>query len=101
MSFNLRSAFSLLGAVGIFICLLLFLYFPAVPKSFLGWAALIFVGLPIWFFLEWLGWVVLGSRFFSQLPRWARIVVAVPVVAALMVLAAFLGQFVQRLVLST
>lgn len=100
MPLSLRSSLSLLGLVGLLACALLVVYFPAVPKSFLGWAALFLVGLPAWFALEWVGTVVLGSRFFARLSRPMRILLAVPAVAAIMALAVIVVQSVQRLVAS-
>lgn len=97
MSSNLRSALSLLGLVGLLACVLLLAYFPAVPKSLLGWVALFLAGLPAWFALEWLGTAVFGSQFFTRLSRPIRIVLAVPALSAIMVLAGIVGQFVQRL----
>ena len=98
MSSNLRNTLLLLGLVGLLTCSLLFAYFPAVPKSLLGWVALFLVGLPAWFALEWVGTTVLGSQFFARLSRPMRILLAVPVLAAIMVLAVVVGQFAQRLV---
>ena len=97
---RLRSALSLLGLAGMLLCALLFIYFPAVPKSALGWLALVLLGLPVRFLLEWLGEVVLGSRFFARKSSTVRIVFAVPVAAALMVLAVVLVGLVQRIILS-
>lgn len=98
MSSKLRSSLSLLGLVGLAACALLFAYFPAVPRSLLGWMALFLVGLPAWFALEWVVTTVLGSQFFARLSRPMRILLAVPALAAIMVLAVMVGQFVQRLV---
>jgi hypothetical protein len=100
MSLNLRSSLSLLGLVGLVACALVVVYFPAVPKSLLGWLVLFLVGLPVWFALEWVGTTVLGSQFFSRLSRPMRILLAVPALAAIMVLAVVVGQFVQHLVAS-
>lgn len=100
MSSNLRSSLSLLALVGLVACALLFAYFPAVPRSLLGWVALFLVGLPAWLALEWVGTAVLGSQFFARLSRPMRILLAVPALAAIMVLAVVVGQFVQRLVVS-
>lgn len=100
MSSNLRSSLLLLGLVGLVACALLFAYFPAVPRSLLGWVALFLVGLPSWFALEWVGTTVLGSQFFARLSRPMRILLAVPAVAAIMVLAVIVVRFVQRLVVS-
>ena len=100
MSSNLRSSLLLLGLVGLVACALLFAYFPPVPRSLLGWVALCLVGLPSWFALEWVGTTVLGSQFFARLSRPMRILLAVPAVAAIMVLAVIVVRFVQRLVVS-
>ena len=100
MSSSLRSFLSLLGLVGLLACALVFAYFPAVPRSLLGWVALFLVGLPAWFALEWVGTTVLGLPFFTRLSSPMRILLAVPALVAIMVLAVVLGQFVQRLVVS-
>lgn len=100
MSSNLKSSLLLLGLVGILACALLLLYFPAVPKQFLGWVALLLIGFPAWLGLEWAGTTVLGSQFFARLSHPMRILLAVPAVAAIMVLAVVVGQFVQRLAVS-
>lgn len=94
----LRNLILVTGTIGLFVCALLFIYYPTVPRSVLGWLALAFVGLPVWFFLEWLGKVVLGMPFFAQLSSPARILVAIPFVIALGVLGIFLVQVVQKLV---
>lgn len=98
MSTNLRNSLSLLSLAGLLACALLLVYFPAVPKSLLGWVALFLVGLPSWFALEWVGTTVLGSQFFARLSRPTRILLAVPALTAIMVLAVVIAQFVQRLV---
>ena len=97
---NLRSSLAALGVVGFLVCALLVIYFPAVPKSALGWLALVFLGSPVWLFLEWLGEVALRSRYFAGKSSAVRIVLAVPVVAVLMVIAVLLIGFVQRVVSS-
>jgi hypothetical protein len=98
MKLNLRSSPSLLGVAAVFVCALLIAYFPAVPKSFLGWAALLFVGLPVWFFLEWFGGVVLQSQFFSRLPSIWRVLIAIPVLILLMFVAVLLVKLVRQLI---
>ena len=100
MSSSLRSFLSLLGLVGLLACALLFAYFPAVPRSVLGWVVSFLVGLPSWFALEWVGTTVLGSQFFARLSRPMRILLAVPALATIMILAVVVGQFFQRLVVS-
>ena len=91
---------SVLGVAGLLVCTLLFIYFPAVPRTVLGWVALVFLGLPVWFLLEWLGEMALGGRFMSRKSSAARIAIAVPVVAALIVLAIVLVGLVQRVIVS-
>lgn len=98
MPLILRTFFILLGLVSVLVCALLFIYFPAVPQSFLGWTALLVVGFPAWFALEWLGTTVLESQFFARLSRPIRILLAVPAFATVMVLAVVVIQLVQRVV---
>lgn len=68
---------------------LLWMYYPVIPKSVLGWVSLFVIGIPSWFFLEWLGDRVLGARFFTRMSSAARIALGVPVLILLMVIAAF------------
>lgn len=97
---KLRNVLSILGIAGFLLCALLFIYYPAVPRSVLGWLALVILGLPVWLLFEWLGEVVLGSRLFARKSSVVRIALAVPVVAALMGLGIVLAGFVQRVVSS-
>ena|SRR5207302_11422027 len=101
MAFNgdqARSIAIVLGVVVLVTCMLLYLYFPAVPHSLVGWAALFVIGIPTWFFLERLGEVTLGSSFFAKLSSTARIAVAIPIVIALMVVGGLLVHFGQRVI---
>src|SRR6185295_192403 len=68
---------------------LLWMYYPVIPKTVLGWVSLFVIGIPSWFFLEWLGDRVLGSRFFTRLSSAARIALGIPVLILLIVVAAF------------
>jgi hypothetical protein len=77
------------------LCCLLLMFFPAVPRSPLGWAALVGLGIPLWVILEWLGHIVLGSRFYARRSSFGRVLFAVPAVAILMVIAAVLIRLVQ------
>ena len=98
MKMNLRSLLSLFGIAAVLVCALLFIYFPAIPKSILGWATLVFVGVPVWFFLEWLGSAVFQLKFFSRLSSTLRVLIAIPILILLMVVAVFLIKLVQRLI---
>lgn len=76
----------------------LFIYYPAFPKSILGWFALIFIGLPLLFFFEWLGEVTLGSAFFNRLSSGMRITLGIPVFTVLMALVIWLASIIIRLI---
>ncbi len=80
---------------------LLYLYYPAKPHSMLGWLALFAVGLPTWAFLEWLGDVVLNSKWFDRLSSASRIALGVPAVLVLACLGGALialgGLIIKRL----
>lgn len=95
---NLRSALASFGFTVCLLCALLFVYFPAVPRSALGWVALVMLGLPIYVLLEWLGERVLGSSVLSSRSSATRILLAIPVVAFLMILAALLVRAVQAVI---
>ena len=80
---TLRNAIAALAVAALVLCGLLWLYFPALPRSVLGWIALVGLGLPVWALLEWLGEAVLGSRFFARRSSGFRILLGVPVCLAL------------------
>ena len=99
MAFNdhrWRTLGAALGLAVLAVCMLLYLYYPAVPHSVLGWVTLIVIGLPTWFFLEWLGEVTLGSPFFTKLSSGTRIAIAVPVMIVLMLVGGVVVYFGQR-----
>jgi hypothetical protein len=98
MQANLRKLLAIVWIFGLIVCLLIFIYYPAVPTSILGWATLIFVGIPFWLFLEWLGGAVFEMRFFSRLSSAARIGLAIPVMIILMIASVFLIRAVQSLI---
>jgi hypothetical protein len=92
---TVRKAASALVVGALFLGLLLYIYFPAVPRSTLGWVALVGLGLPVWLFLEWLGEVVLDSALFRRRSSGFRILVGVPVVLMLMAIAVACVRLVQ------
>jgi hypothetical protein len=92
---TLRESVSWIGLAAVLLCGLLYLYFPAVPHSVLGWVVLVGLGLPVWAFVEWLGAVVLGSRFFANRSSSIRIFIGVPVLLVLIAIAAVCVRFVQ------
>jgi hypothetical protein len=99
MAFNNHRWRALGGALGLVVlavCMLLYLYYPAVPHSVIGWVLLVVVGIPTWFFLEWLGEVTLGSQLFTKLSSGARIAIAVPVIIVLMLIGGIVVHFGQR-----
>jgi len=87
---------AVLLAVALAAGMLLWLYYPAIPRSVLGWVLLIVIGIPTWFFLEWLGGWVLGSDFLSRVGRIARIAMAVPILIVLLFVAAYIVHLGQR-----
>ena len=99
MRTRFRIILSWIGVAGFIIGMLLYLYFPAVPKSLLGWVVLLVLGIPVWLFIEWLGEAVFGSAFFVRLSAVGRILLAVPIMLVLMVVALVLVWGVQYLVL--
>lgn len=88
----------MLVALALVVCLLLWLYYPVVPRSVLGWVLLFVVGIPTWVFLEWLGERVFSARIFSRLGRGARIALAVPVMILLLIVAGCIIYFEQRVI---
>ena len=90
------AVFATLLAVAVAIAMLLWLYYPTIPRSVLGWVLLVVVGIPCWFLLEWLGERILGAGFFSRIGRAARIALAVPMLILFIVLAADVIHLGQR-----
>lgn len=91
---------ALISFAAIFLLGMLAFQYWVFPATVSGWFILVVLGLPAWFFLEWLGEKVLGGRFFSKLSSPARIALAVPVFAALCSLAALLVGVVRHLTTS-
>ena len=75
---------------------LLWLYYPTIPRSVLGWVLLFVIGIPTWLLLEWLGEHFLEARFFSRLGSGARIALAVPILILFLILGAYIIRFGQR-----
>lgn len=83
-------------AAALVVAMLLWLYYPTIPRSVLGWVLLLVIGIPTWFLLEWLGERILGARFFSRIGRGARIALAVPILIVFLILAAYIIHLGQR-----
>ena len=92
------SIVAVLLAIALAVGLLLWLYYPVIPRSILGWVLLFVVGIPTWLLLEWLGERLLGARVFSRMGRAARIALAVPVLILLLIFGAFVVYLGQRLI---
>ena len=79
----MRTAATILALIAVVVAMLMCLYFPTVPKSALGWLALIVIGLPTWIVLELLGEAALGNRLMTRRSPGGRILLAVPVLIVL------------------
>lgn len=97
---SIKGTLSIIGFIGFISIFLVIHFYPTVPRSFLGWVALFFIGLPAWLILESTGEFVLGARFFKHMPIWLRILVGVPVVIVLIAFALFVIGFVQNTISS-
>jgi hypothetical protein len=92
-----------LGVLGIVVFCAAFLawtFYPDIPSSVLGWAALFVIGIPAYIFLEWLGDVVFGSQFFKNRSSFTRILLGVPVALVLISIAFIVITVVQELIKS-
>lgn len=76
--------------------MLLWLYYPTIPRSVLGWVLLFVIGIPTWLLLEWLGERIVGAHFFSRIGRAARIALAVPILILFVIIAAYIIHLGQR-----
>jgi hypothetical protein len=86
------------GVIAALVAYGLFLLYPAVPKSSLGWLALIVLGIPTILFLEWLGEYIASARVFVRLSRSGRVAVGVPVFIAVIVATTWLIGKVSGLI---
>jgi len=93
-----RNVVLLIVGLGLLLCALLYVYFPAVPHTALGWLALVGLGVPAWMFLEWLGEAVVGSSFFARRSSGVRILLGVPAAIAIIAIAWVCVSLVQRAV---
>jgi hypothetical protein len=87
---------SILEIVAICAAFLAWTFYPEIPSSVLGWAALIIIGIPAYIFLEWLGETILGSQFFKNMSSFTRILLGVPVALILIAIAVLIIGFVQQ-----
>lgn len=97
---NIKGILSFIGIIGFISTFLVMHFYPTIPRSFLGWVALFFLGIPAWVILELTGEFVLGASLFKRMPSGLRIIVGVPVVLVLMVLALFVFGFVHNTISS-
>lgn len=81
--------------------MLVWFYYPVVPRSFLGWSLLFLLGIPTWIAIEWLGSAVLSAKVFSRLSSAGRIALGVPVLIALAAVAAVAIWIGQRIIVAT
>jgi putative effector of murein hydrolase LrgA (UPF0299 family) len=61
------AVFATLLAVALVVAMLLWLYYPTIPGSVIGWVLLFVIGIPTWFLLEWLGTCIVGAQLFSRM----------------------------------
>jgi len=88
--------FATLLAAALVVAMLLWLYYPTIPRSVLGWVLLFVIGIPTWLLLEWLGERIVGAHFFSRIGRAARIALAVPILILFVIIAAYIIHLGQR-----
>lgn len=91
---DIAIAISILGA------LLVWIFYPDIPKSILGWIALFVIGIPAWLFIEWFGEKVLGSKFIKNRSSGVRILMGIPLVIIVATVAIFVIGFVQQMIQS-
>uniref|UniRef100_A0A5B8QV98 Uncharacterized protein n=1 Tax=Shewanella decolorationis TaxID=256839 RepID=A0A5B8QV98_9GAMM len=97
---SIKRILSVIGIIGFIAIFLVIHFYPTIPRSFLGWVALFFLGLPAWVILESTGEFVLSTQFFKCMPNSLRIFVGVPVVLGLMAFALFVIGLVQNTISS-
>ena len=83
-------------AAALVVAMVLWLYYPVIPRGVLGWVLLLVIGIPTWFLFEWLGGRILEAQFFSRMGRAARIALAIPVLSLFLIIAAYIIHLGQR-----
>ena len=91
---------SLIAAFAFASCVALLIFYPAFPKSYVGWIAVIFIGVPFLVLIEEVGTFILNPSFISSWPRWARISYAVMAMLIALAAAFPLSLFVASLIAS-
>ena len=87
-------------SAAIIICTLLVInFFPGIPRTIGGWGVLVIFGLPSLVMLEWLGEIVLGSRFIKNQSSGIRILFGVLAILLLLPIVYFVLIFVQSAVM--
>jgi hypothetical protein len=73
-------------------------FYPAFPKSTLGWLAVFFIAFPVLMGLEFLGDVIFGARYWARRSSAARISLGVLVTLGLKAVTAPVLVFIARLI---
>ncbi len=73
-------------------------FYPAFPKSTLGWLAVFFIALPVLIGLEFLGDVIFGAKYWTRRSSAARISLGVLVALGLIAATAPILVFIARLI---
>lgn len=97
---GLRSIAFIASAVGGLVVYGLASYFPAFPKSVVGWAALAFLGIPLLLGAEWLGDRFLGSKLLARCSSVTRVAIAIAALLAFLIGFVPIFTFVSSLIRS-
>lgn len=84
------------GALCILGALLVWIFYPDIPRSVLGWISLFVLGIPAWLFLEWFGGLITESKFMKKRSSFTRILIGIPIVIFIGAVAIFTINLVQR-----
>ncbi len=99
MAFRFPRADAVLAALvatALVVAMLLWMYYPIIPQSVLGWVLIFVIGIPTWLLLERLGERIVAAHFFSRMGRAARIALAVPILILLLIIAGYVIHLGQR-----
>lgn len=98
MSLHIRSLLTFLCIAAALVCYAAVTYFPAFPKSIVGWLSLIVIGVPSLFLFEWMGAKALSFNFFKRISSAARVAIAIPGCLLVLVLVVWLANIVSTLI---
>ena len=95
---TLRSLALIVGIGGLAVVYALVNFYPAFPKSMLGWLAVFLVGMPFLIGLEFVGDLIFGAKHWTKCSAPTRVSLGVVIVVILLIATAPIIMFIAGLI---